>query len=138
MANLLTVAFDSDSLGALSRVHNFGAYLNPEMTLALEQAGDLLTQAMIANTWQNFANPTGALADSIQWAMNSPLELIIQVGVPYAWRMEEGFVGTDSIGRTFNQTGKPYALPALQDNEDQIAIMMNLAAANALAEVTQA
>lgn len=132
-APLLNIAFDPASLSTISHLSNFGSILSQEITPELEAIGEMIAEAMTTNTWQVFAEPTGQLADAITPVLTSPLELIIQVNVPYAWRMEEGFFGADSLGRVYSQQGKPYALPALVDNEDQIAVMMNIAIGNALA-----
>src|SRR5581483_5743322 len=108
-------------------------FLEPEMSSAMDQVGKLLVQSAVANTSQVFANPTGELADAIGYALNGPTEVIITVDVPYAWRMEEGFHGADSSGRVYDEAGKPYAMPALEQNVDQITQIMNNAAADAIA-----
>ena len=38
----------------------------------------------------------------------------------YARRVELGFTGTDAAGRTFNQPGYPYFVPAVRDTRDQV------------------
>lgn len=38
---------------------------------------------------------------------------------PYARRIEEGFVGQDSLGRTFNQPAQPYMRPARDVKEQE-------------------
>ncbi len=40
--------------------------------------------------------------------------------VPYALRMELGFVGVDSLGRHYNQAPRPFLRPALYDNSAQV------------------
>jgi|SRR5579859_916844 len=132
---LFNVTWDSASLGAIANLNNFSSFLDPEMVVALTEIGDLIVQAAISNTWSVFSSPSGQLASAITSSLTGPLEVIVEVGVPYAWRMEEGFFGTDSLGRTYNQEPKPYILPAIQDNEDQIMVLMNLAAANAIAKI---
>jgi hypothetical protein len=126
-----TVAFDDQSTLAIARLSNLGEYLNPEVSKALIDVGYNVTQQMVANTWDVFANPEGTLASSITYALSSPLEMIISVNVDYAKRMEYGFHGTDSLGRTFDEEGKPYAQPALDDNREEIEILMAQAASNA-------
>jgi len=49
--------------------------------------------------------------------------------------MEAGFHGADSLGRIYDEEGKPYAQPALDDTADQIAAVMNLAVASAVAQL---
>ena len=45
---------------------------------------------------------------------------VVGSNVVYARRMELGFVGTDSLGRTYNQAPRPYLRPALHKNEKKI------------------
>jgi len=49
-------------------------------------------------------------------------KVIIDIGtdVEYARRIELGFAGTDSLGRTFNQAAKPYLRPALLESEGEV------------------
>ncbi|MGF2618433.1 HK97 gp10 family phage protein [Rossellomorea vietnamensis] len=45
------------------------------------------------------------------WGSNPSFE--VGSKVPYAMRIEYGFRGTDSLGRTYNQAPQPYLNPAL-------------------------
>ena len=47
-------------------------------------------------------------------------EAHVGTNVEYARRIELGFVGEDSLGRTYNQMGQPYLLPALENNTREI------------------
>ena len=49
---------------------------------------------------------------------DKPLTLKVGTNVEYAARVEFGFVGKDSAGRTFSQTGTPYLRPILAYKED--------------------
>ena len=51
-------------------------------------------------------------------APGTPLTLKVGTNVEYAARVEFGFVGKDSAGRTFSQTGTPYLRPILAYKED--------------------
>lgn len=42
------------------------------------------------------------------------------VGVPYAKRLEFGFVGEDALGRKYNQEPRPFMRPVAHENEDEI------------------
>lgn len=44
--------------------------------------------------------------------------------VPYARRLELGFVGTDSLGRRYNQAPRPYLRPGLRNNQERIRQMI--------------
>ena len=62
---------------------------------------------------------TGRLRGSIT---NEVEETIGRVGtnVEYARRIELGFVGTDILGRKYNQKPYPYLRPALEKNRSKI------------------
>lgn len=130
MAGLLDIAFDAASLSAMANFSNFSSFLDPEMSATMEQIGELLVQAMQANTETAFKNPTGQLRDSITAQMQGPMEVVIDVDVPYAQRLEYGFgpggsPQADSLGRIYHNPPEPYAQPALLASEDQIALMMD-------------
>jgi hypothetical protein len=117
---LLTVAYDEAAFSSVMRFYQFDALLQLEMGPAMRQIGGLIVESMIANTWIAFANPTGNLASHISAVYPSVLEAYIVVDVPYAWRMEAGFNGIDSLGRLYNEPGKPYAVPAITDYQEAI------------------
>jgi hypothetical protein len=129
--SLINVLFDPASLATITHLGEFGKFLDPEIAQAMQQIGSLLEATAVANTWTAFANPTGELANSIAAIVKGPLEVDLSVGVPYAWRMEEGFKGTDSLGRVYDEEGKPYAMPALLSNEANILQIIGAAAAEA-------
>ncbi len=132
---LINVAFDPASLGAIVKLAQFGAFLDLEMSVAMPQIGDIIVQAAVANTWTAFTNPTGQLASTIMTILDGPMAVQVGVGAPYGRRMEDGFVGTDSLGRTYDEAGKPYLVLALEQNTDQILQRMGLAAAEAFAKM---
>ena len=49
-------------------------------------------------------------------------EVVTVVGpnAPYGRRIELGFTGTDSLGRTYNQPPYPYLRPAYEENKDRV------------------
>jgi len=132
---LINVAFDAASLGIIDHLGQFGTFLEPEIASAMTKIGDLLVAAAEANTWTAFQNPTGHLASQIAAQLQGPLEVIITVDVPYAWRLEEGFHGADSLGRVYDEVAEPYAMPALMANEDEIMVIVGLATAEAFASM---
>lgn len=63
---------------------------------------------------------TGTLRRSITIRVEkrgSKLLVIIGTNLVYARRIEYGFKGTDSAGRTYNHSGKPYLRPAFDENK---------------------
>jgi HK97 gp10 family phage protein len=75
---------------------------------------------------------TGNLLNSIQVkdvkSSGDIAEASIGTNVVYAARQEFGFVGTDSLGRVYNQPARPYLRPAIDENHDKIndAVKENL------------
>jgi len=53
---------------------------------------------------------------------SGPMRLVVVVGtnVEYARRIEHGFVGVDSLGRHYNQEGRPYLYPAFFSKEGEV------------------
>lgn len=128
----ISVGFDSISNAEILQLANLATSVAASLSPALFKIGDLVTKDMVANTWVEFENPTGQLADSIIYFVTGPEEITVVVQEPYAWRMEAGFVGTDSLGRVYDEAGKPYAWPAVFDNEDQILQLMSNAVGQSL------
>jgi len=129
--SLLTIGFDPASMAEIARLFEFEAILTVEMAVALDEAGQIVTEAARANTWSAFQNPTGQLASSLAAVPISPWEVGVQAGVPYAFRREFGFSGmTDSLGRFYpDDPAEPYAQPALDDNADKVMALMEEAVA---------
>lgn len=50
-----------------------------------------------------------------------PCVYSVQSDSPYAWRIERGFHGYDSLGRFYDQPAQPYFLPAFWTIEGTIA-----------------
>ena len=82
---------------------------------------------------------TGALRESIDV---QPLEqsngaILIGIGsdMPYARRIEYGFVGTDSLGRTYHQSAQPYMRPALDEHGGEAVAEITKALQERLREV---
>lgn len=133
MANLISAAFDPQSLGTLAKLAGAETAIANSMGPALDEVGKLLVSASEANTWIAFQNPTGKLAGSIGWTQVSTMEGVVIVDVPYAWRLEAGFHGADSLGRVYDQDAEPYVEPAMEANSDEIMMIMHGAVADAFA-----
>jgi hypothetical protein len=61
----------------------------------------------------------------------------VAVGVPYGQRREKGFSGmTDALGRHYvNDPAKPYLQPAVDDHQQEVAEIMEMAVNTALGRV---
>jgi hypothetical protein len=69
----------------------------------------------------------GPAADGVEFhdiggARRSRDEVEVHVGtdVPYAARIEYGFVGADSLGRRYHQVARPFARPAFDETRDAV------------------
>lgn len=65
---------------------------------------------------------TGTLRRSITIRLQvTSGKILARIGtnLVYARRVEYGFADTDSLGRTFNQAGKPYLRPAYDTGKDK-------------------
>lgn len=130
-------SLDSQSLSEIVQLQGFAGLLNPAVQEGLTESGTLLVNATAANTWSVFANPSGKLADSVYFYVISPTEAAVAVGVPWAQRREKGFSGmTDSLGRYYpNDPAKPYAEPAVDQTQQEIAEIMEMAVNRALGRI---
>ena len=61
---------------------------------------------------------TGTLKRSIHTERGDGMSVLIGTNVPYAARLEFGFMGADSRGRMYHQAARPYLRPAFDDNRD--------------------
>ena len=132
-----TLSFDQRALAEIAQMYGFGVLLSEEVGQAMTEAGALLQQAAVDNTWQVFEHPTGQLASTIRYISDSPYEVQIGSDSPYARRREYGFSGmTDSLGRTFaHDPGKPYMQPALDDNRNAVLSLIDAGVERAIARI---
>jgi HK97 gp10 family phage protein len=71
---------------------------------------------------------TGRLRDSIDYQITEDalqITAIISPHTEYANRIEFGFIGVDSLGRTYNQAAQPYMRPAWDENQGQVFQIFN-------------
>lgn len=135
LQGFINIAFDEATLNAIVRFKQFPSALTEAINYGLEEAGELLAQDIENETWLVFANPMGRLADSIGAALIGPMKEEVSVNVPYAWRMERGFHGADSLGRVYDQDGKPYAEPTLNNDTDEILELVSDSINNLFAQI---
>jgi len=63
---------------------------------------------------------TGTLKRSIGQGPAGPNAVKIGTNVPYAARLEYGFIGKDKLGRRYNQPPRPYLRPALRESKGEV------------------
>lgn len=133
----ISIGFDPASLSALAHFSQFPGQLEAEVNVALQQGGTIVAQAVEANTWTAFMNPTGALAGEITSQLTGTMEDTITVDKPYANRLEFGFHAADSLGRVYNNDPEPYAEPGLVASVDQVMALVAAAVGNVFASQTR-
>lgn len=79
------------------------------------------------------APDTGNLIANITTAVDADkLTGSVNFGTAYAKRLEYGFVGTDSLGRVYDQAARPFARPALENKKGEVQSDIATAIAGAL------
>jgi hypothetical protein len=130
------IGFDPGSLSQITQLQGFSGLLDPAITQGLTEAGTLLVNTAVANTWNVFDNPTGNLASQIYFYVISPTEVAIAAGAIYSARREFGFVGkVDSLGRVGTDRARPYMQPAVDQHEQEVAEIMEMATNRALGRI---
>ena len=104
--------------------------VNAGALLALEEACNLVEKTAKASIGTvSSPSPPGHAPASVTGTLKARIThridkatMIGQVGtnLEYARRLELGFVGTDSLGRTYAQAPRPYLRPALEINRAAI------------------
>lgn len=141
---MILPTLDLDSSGAIrvaASVTNVGNIVALRIGAITRHHGLLLQTKVKAYASKPRTGPpgpriqTGDYNRSISLNMNRNLdgiEAVVGTNKPQGRRLEYGFVGTDSIGRTYNQPPYPHFRPALLE----VAPMFQLAIAAAVATAT--
>lgn len=123
---MLGIAFDSISAARVERLAGFGAAYIISVDGAVAASAQLVDDNEYNMIHSVFSGGTGQLAESV---MLSPTAIGLTIGgtairdvetdEPYAWRMERGFFGTDSLGRRYSDMPHPYAQPAIDQTRPE-------------------
>jgi hypothetical protein len=127
-----SLSFDQKSLSEIAAFAGFPVLLSNEVQNAMSQGGDLILASAQQNATAYFANPTGQLASSLSKLSLSPYEIIISSDSPYAHRRDQGFSGTDSMGRTYNDPPYLFMTNALSENEQAVLQIIDNGVSTAL------
>ncbi len=101
--DMFSMSFDPQSLSEIAQFYSFPAYMAEETQQALQQGGSALVASIQgAMDWKH---PTGNLEGSIAVVSDSPYEIIVGTDVVYGHRRDQGFHGTDSLGRNYDDDG---------------------------------
>ena len=68
------------------------------------------------NLFRSIPEVSPAIVSKTQYRV----EVAVGSAAEYARRLELGFSGTDSRGRTYHQSPRPFLRPALDDNQDKV------------------
>ncbi len=115
---MIDLSIDRASLSAIKKLEKVEIFLATELSSGIQKLGSSVQQSAVSNTWSAFMNPTGELANSLLLTSNGPLSLSLGSDLPYERRLELGFSGTDSMGRTYDEKAEPYLSPAVDSNID--------------------
>jgi hypothetical protein len=103
-AIIFTIAFDEQSMREIAQFAGFKIFLTEEVKVAETKLADLIIQKTHDNALARFkTNSPGGLAESFVREDNGPGEVIVGTDKPYGHRLNDGFTGTDSIGRHYDQ-----------------------------------
>lgn len=81
-----------------------------------KKGGKKFPHLRTGNLFENIAEFSPAIVSKTQ----SRVEVAVGSSMEYARRLEFGFNDTDSIGRTFHQSPRPFLRPALDNNQKQV------------------
>ncbi len=127
MASSFSISFDPESLSRIAQFAGFGVLLSDNVQNAMQEAGSLLVASVRgAMHWQNPGNDD--LSNSIAVQTQSPYEILVGSDLPYARRRDWGFVGTDSLGRTYNDQGAFYMESGFDQAAPQASLLIESAA----------
>jgi hypothetical protein len=128
--DMFSMSFDPQSLSEIAQFYGFKTYLSEEVQAALQQGGSTLVASIQgAMHWQN---PTGALSDSIAVVSESQMEIVVGSDLPYAHRRDQGFSGTDSLGRQYNDSGAFFMQQGIDASQSAILASVEAGAQQAL------
>jgi len=107
---------------------DIGSWIGANVTPQLRAAGEQSAMLVMDTAKQLVPVDTGRLRDSIDYQVMEDAQQITWIISPhteYANRIEFGFVGTDSLGRTYNQAAQPYMRPAWDESQAQVFQIFN-------------
>lgn len=109
----ITIDIQPNILQVVEKLTQFEETLKFALTIAGMESGDLVIS--VAQGKMDFKNPTGQFKNSLQ---NSPLDAYteqIYSDLPYGNRLEWGFMGTDSLGRYYDEEGMHFMMFTIED-----------------------
>lgn len=104
------ISCEIDAGAALKSLQRVRLVLGEEAALACLNAG---ARVLLNEVVPNAPYLTGTYRRSIRAEEVSKTELVVGSDVPYARRLEFGFVGVDKRGRHYHQAPQPHWRPAL-------------------------
>ena len=136
-SGVYSMTFDAATVARMGRLINAAPVFAAYYTTAMNACVNRVETAAKQNALDYFANPTGTLSRAITGFVRSPWEGVVGVGqqVPYARRRELGFVGTDSLGRTYNDPAYLYLHDGLESSRGFISTAFRTSTQMAVAQV---
>lgn len=104
------IQVEIDSTAAVKSLQRVRLVLGSEAALACVKAG---ARVLLNEVVPNAPYLTGTYRRSIRIEDVSETEVVVGSDVPYARRLEFGFVGVDKRGRHYHQAPQPHWRPAM-------------------------
>ncbi|MBO0796939.1 MAG: hypothetical protein J2P36_39165 [Ktedonobacteraceae bacterium] len=97
--------FFPEGVRAIAALGNQALLASRLSSASRQGAEKIIKKIPTVTSWKN---GTGRLDSSFYVASSTPFEAAFQSDEPYAHRRDQGFSGTDSLGRTYNDEGAFY------------------------------
>lgn len=99
---VLHAELDAGSLQRVAHLAGYQSTLEENLSLAMYDSVVFLHDDVVDFMDSHFANPTGALADTMTYAVDNPYQAWTGTDSPYGRRRDLGFTGmTDALGRYY-------------------------------------
>jgi phage gpG-like protein len=109
---MLMRALVSGALLAVNEAKRLAPYETGNLRRSLHVGGEGAAGGLEGDTT---GTDIGGQESRRDWA-----EVSVGTNVEYAARLEFGFAGTESLGRTFDQLARPYLRPAVEATKDDV------------------
>ena len=125
-SSMINMEFDAKSIGHLATRMRVTSAMAPAEA---EKLTRMYAQHLVAKIRERAPMDTGVYRRSIRYRMrdqSGTKVAVITSTRPQARRLELGFRGTDSLGRTYDQKPRPHWTPAAAEVEPQYVMALRL------------
>lgn len=129
---IFTISSDADRVAY--DLLTMGARMNQALPKVVNSGAEALRAQIVSNA-SGRPGPnivTGDYVASWQIAKLGIGDRLVYTDAPQARRLENGFVGVDSLGRDFNQPPLPHVLPAVTKIDREVGVQANALVASVI------